>query len=373
MLGTRQPATRIDSKMQERRRPGLAYATLRWVAACFLVASCAPGDARPAADRAPVAAAGLRGTPLAQPLEKPRFVLQDATGKPFDFVRETQGKVALLFFGYTHCPDVCPLHMANIAAVLKKLSWSERQGVRVVFVTTDPERDTPARLAAWLGDFDPSFVGLHGPLDDVNAIQISLGLAPASREGPTRDGYLVGHAAQVIAFGRDDVARIVYPFGTRQEDWAHDLPRLIAGVAVNAAAAHAHETPDTSLGAGGGLAIAPAVIVTGASGAALYLALHNTLDTPDTLRGVSIIGGPPVELHRTIVRGGRAVMEPAPWLEIPARSRLEMAPGGIHGPSSRDTVPPCRWTSSAAAVSSSPERSWCTRSWIRCSRCRGRR
>jgi protein SCO1 len=304
-------------------------------AALLVLASCAPGDARSADTTAAPAAtevAGLRGTPLAAPLEKPQFVLPDAAGRPFDFARETDGKVALLFFGYTHCPDVCPLHMANIAAVLRKLSWSERQAVRVVFVTTDPARDTPARLASWLGDFDPAFVGLHGPLDDVNAMQVSLGLAPAVRGGATSDGYLVGHAAQVIAFGRDNVARLVYPFGTRQEDWAHDLPRLIAGVSVDESA-HAHHAPDVALGAAGDLAVAPAVIVAGvqSSAGALYLTLHNGSTAPDTLRGVAVVAGPAAELHRTVVRGGRAMMEAVPWIEIAAGARLEMRPGGVHG------------------------------------------
>ncbi|HJU73814.1 MAG TPA: SCO family protein, partial [Gemmatimonadaceae bacterium] len=155
------------------------------------------------------------------------FVLSRSDGTPYDFVRETDGKVALLFFGYTNCPDVCPLHMANIAAVLAKMPWEERNAVRVVFVTTDPERDTPERLQRWLGAFDPAFVGLHGPRASVAQLERSLGLSPAVRGSDTAGSYSVSHAAQVIAFGRDNIARVAYPFGTRQEDWAHDLPRLV--------------------------------------------------------------------------------------------------------------------------------------------------
>ena len=169
---------------------------------------------------------GLRGRPLPEPLAKPSFVLARSDGTPYDFVRETDDKVALLFFGYTNCPDVCPLHMANIAAVLKKMPWEDRNAIRVVFVTTDPERDTPERLRDWLSGFDPSFIGLHGERASVAAVERSLGLAPAARASDTGT-YAVNHAAQVIAFGRDNVARVVYPFGTRQEDWAHDLPRLV--------------------------------------------------------------------------------------------------------------------------------------------------
>lgn len=181
------------------------------------------------------AAGGLRGRPLPEPIPRPDFTLTDTHGEPFRFRAETEGRVALLFFGYTHCPDVCPIHMANIAAVLGDLGARARNQVRVVFVTTDPERDTPERLRAWLDRFDPGFIGLRGTRAEVDSIQAALNL-PASVVQPlperwpdSEDGYLVGHAAQVLAFGTDGPARLAYPFGTRQADWAHDLPRLIAG------------------------------------------------------------------------------------------------------------------------------------------------
>lgn len=169
----------------------------------------------------------LRGTALAEPWERPAFTLTATDGHPYDFRAETAGYLTLLFFGYTHCPDVCPVHMANLAAVLPKLPPGVASRVKVVFVTTDPERDTAERLRRWLDGFDPRFVGLVGPLDSVNAIQQRIGLAPAIQQ-PTADGanYLVGHAAQVIAYSPDGRAHAVYPFGTRQADWAHDLPWL---------------------------------------------------------------------------------------------------------------------------------------------------
>ena len=88
----------------------------------------------------------FRGVALPTPIATPSLTLTDFNGQPFDFAAATRDKVGLLFFGYTHCPDVCPLHMANIAAVLKRMSAEDRARVVTVFVTTDPERDTPARL-----------------------------------------------------------------------------------------------------------------------------------------------------------------------------------------------------------------------------------
>ena len=177
------------------------------------------------------AAAPFHGVLVTPPQAKPAFTFTTTKGTAFSLREETAGKVTLLFFGYTHCPDVCPLHMANIAAVLKTLSFDERQQVRVLFVTTDPERDTPQRLESWLGNFDRDFVGLAAPMDQVNALQRSIGLAPAMPE-PVAEGspagtYGVAHSAVVLAFTPDDSLRVLYPFGTRQQDWAQDLPALI--------------------------------------------------------------------------------------------------------------------------------------------------
>jgi protein SCO1/2 len=175
----------------------------------------------------------LRGTLLEPSWEKPDFTLTDTEGRPFDFRAGTEGFVTLLFFGYTHCPDVCPIHMANIAAVLRDLDYADRSRIRVVFVTTDPERDTAPVVRAWLDRFDRSFIGLRGTKEEVDRVQAALHLPAAirqpSRPGPLPGAYAVGHAAQVIAFTADGRARVVYPFGTRQSDWAHDLPKLVAG------------------------------------------------------------------------------------------------------------------------------------------------
>ena len=169
----------------------------------------------------------LRGSSYAGPLEKPDFSLVRTNGDTFDFRAETDGYVTLLFFGYTYCPDVCPIHMANIATVLRTLPPDVARAVKVVMVTTDPDRDTPERFGPWLANFDPSFVGLIGTLDEVNEIQGRLQLPPASVYGADEESYIVGHSARVIAFTADNRAHVSYPFGTRQNDWAHDIPLLV--------------------------------------------------------------------------------------------------------------------------------------------------
>lgn len=176
---------------------------------------------------------------------RPDFTLADVDGRPFSFREATENRIALLFFGYTHCPDICPVHMAGIASVLRDLPWDVRDRIRVVFVSTDPKRDTPERMREWLAGFDPRFVGLRGNLEEVNRIQRELALPPAVRlsqptEGEDKDGYEVGHAAQVLVFGARDL-RLAYPFGTRQADWKRDLPTLVADLPASSSGA-----PDTS-------------------------------------------------------------------------------------------------------------------------------
>ncbi len=175
---------------------------------------------------------GYHGAELPVPLEKPDAVLRDTEGRPFDLRADTDGYATALFFGYTNCPDVCPVHMANLAAVLRDAPPSTRSKVKVVFVTVDPERDTPERLRTWLNAFDSTFVGIAGPEDEVARLQKGLYLANAytNKQSEADSAYDVMHAAQVIVFSRsDNLAHVMYPFGTRQKDWAADLPRLVKG------------------------------------------------------------------------------------------------------------------------------------------------
>jgi protein SCO1/2 len=169
-----------------------------------------------------------RGVMLGRAMARPDFTLTDTHGQPFDFRAKTDDTVTLLLFGYLNCPDVCPVHLTNIARVMQGLPYSVTGHVRVVFITTDPARDTPEKLDKWLTGFDPSFIGLRGTPDEVKSVEAAVNVAPASPGIPDSSGaYEVGHAAQVIAFTRDDSAHVVYPFGTRQADWAHDLPLLV--------------------------------------------------------------------------------------------------------------------------------------------------
>ena len=168
-----------------------------------------------------------RGGLVTPPLPKPNFTLVDTSGARFDFRANTDGYVTLLFFGYTRCPDMCPMQMFTIAKALKTLPASKMSKFKVVFVTTDPARDTPAVVRAWLDHFGKSFIGLTGSKADIEAAQVGANVSPAQKSGVLSDGsYAVGHAVWVLAYTRDNMAHLVYPIGVKQEDWAHDLPLL---------------------------------------------------------------------------------------------------------------------------------------------------
>ncbi len=170
----------------------------------------------------------LGGAIITPPIPRPDFVLEDTRGLPYDFRARTGGRVTLLYFGYTHCPDVCPLQMSHLAAALHGPDSAVARHVTVVFVTTDSARDTPPVLRAWLDHFDTSFVGLTGSLERVNAIQRSTHvLAEAERQPDGHGGYLMGHSGLVLAFTRDDTAHIAFSPATTAAGWTADLRRLV--------------------------------------------------------------------------------------------------------------------------------------------------
>lgn len=270
-------------------------------------------------------------------MARPTFSLTSTDGRPFDFARETGGTLTLLTFGYTHCPDVCPVHLANLAAVLRDLSAEDRARVRVVFVSVDPGRDSAAVIRRFLDQFDREFIGLRGTADEVNTIQMALNLPPATVTTNSAGQIEVGHASQVIAFTPDDSAHVIYPFGTRQGDWAHDVPQLLHGAFAGARttassrATAAASGPTVSAGA---LRISNAVVPAAAPGIerAAYFSIDNTGNAPDVLLSIAAPGSAEwAMLHATVTdSAGRTQMTMLDSLVIPAGTTVTLAPGVRH-------------------------------------------
>ena len=170
-----------------------------------------------------------RGGLVTPPLPKPAFVLTDTSGSPYDFRKRTDGAVTLLFFGYTSCPDQCPMHMNTLGAALHKLPAKIADQIRFVFVTTDPARDTPTVLRRWLDFFDKRSIGLTGTEAMLIAAQRATGVPPARRIAGG-SGYSVAHANFVVAYTKDNLAHVIYPGGVTKDDWIHDLPLLVEGI-----------------------------------------------------------------------------------------------------------------------------------------------
>jgi protein SCO1/2 len=197
------------------------------------LAGIATGCGGTAAARGPVAAtaaqeaAALHGGVLRPADAEPPLTLTDTSGSSYDIVARNVGKVTLVYFGYTHCPDICPTTMADIAQALRQSPPSVRQQVSVVFVTVDPARDKPAVLRKWLDHFNPRFVGLRGPLPAVVRAQ-RLSHLPVSKV--SRNGKTVEHSAEILAYTPDRLAHVIYFEGPSTiDDLTHDLPILVRG------------------------------------------------------------------------------------------------------------------------------------------------
>ncbi|MFG2239082.1 SCO family protein [Streptomyces sp. NPDC048734] len=208
------------------------FAAAALLAAATLTLSACGGDD---SGSSPVAAVSENSsqqavTVLDQPFTKPDLVLTDTQGKPYDLRKETAGRPTLVYFGYTHCPDVCPLTMNNIAVAKKQLPKADQDALRVVFVTTDPDRDTPAALGAWLKGIDSQVIGLTGDFATIQTAARALGI---SIEPPHKDknGKVVStHGTQVIAFSpKTDGGYLLYGEDAEVDDYVKDLPRIVKG------------------------------------------------------------------------------------------------------------------------------------------------
>jgi protein SCO1/2 len=164
--------------------------------------------------------AAYHGGLVTPPLPKPAFTLTDTAGAAFDFRSGTDGYVTLLYFGFCHCQTACPMQMNYLASALRSVPQDVRGKIKVVFVTTDPERDNPRMVRTWLNRFDRSFIGLTGTMAEIQNAETAAKLPRTIKPDE--------HAAFVVAYTRDNLGHVIYPAGMTQADWIHDLPRLVS-------------------------------------------------------------------------------------------------------------------------------------------------
>lgn len=218
-----------------RRRPHLAAGALAAAVAAPLLVACAspapratdPGGAIVSSlgPSQGAAAGGFHGIVLDQPYPEPADSFTDMHGQRFTMAADAKRPVVLVFFGYTNCPDVCSTVLADVAAALRPLDPGTRKQVELLFITTDPARDTGPVMQAYLGRFDPTFLGLTAPLAEIERVAGDLGVAITGKESSAAD-YTVGHGAQVLGFGPNRSAGVIWLPGTPVGDLRADVVRL---------------------------------------------------------------------------------------------------------------------------------------------------
>ncbi|HBY07708.1 MAG TPA: SCO family protein [Chloroflexi bacterium] len=167
----------------------------------------------------------FHGTVLQSPQPAPDFELEAAHGQKVS-LKNFQGKLVLLYFGYTFCPDVCPATLSELAKALDILG-SQAQDVQVIMISVDPGRDTPEMLAEYVAHFDPSFLGVTGTPEEIAQTAALYGIFYEAHEGTAATGYLVDHTATVMVIDQKGHLKLIFPFGMPAEEIAADLAYLL--------------------------------------------------------------------------------------------------------------------------------------------------
>jgi len=189
------------------------------LALCALVLLAGCGD-DPAAE--------FNGRRLDQPFAVPDVELTATDGSPYSLAEDRDEPLTLVFFAYTHCPDICPMVLGSLASALTKLDDADRDRVEVVVVTTDPARDDEQVLREYLDRYDPTWEGLTGPLDDI--VEVATGLKTYVNDGRKlpSGGYDLGsHGTSVIGIDDSDRASVYWEQDTSPAQFASDIHTLL--------------------------------------------------------------------------------------------------------------------------------------------------
>ncbi|MEP6815499.1 MAG: SCO family protein [Marmoricola sp.] len=170
---------------------------------------------------------GYAGALLTEPYVVPDVNLTATDGSRFSLAKDTEGKLTVLFFGYTQCPDVCQVVMGTIASAYARLDKVARAKVQVIFATTDPARDTTRVLRSYLDRLNPRFIGLTGDISDLDAAGKPLGVFVKKGSKLPSGGYDVSHTTSVIAIGGKGKAPLVWSATTSPAQMAADIDKLL--------------------------------------------------------------------------------------------------------------------------------------------------
>ena len=166
-----------------------------------------------------------QGVLIDPPAQAPDFSLVDQHGNPFT-LSEQRGSLVLIFFGYTHCPDVCPVTLSEFKQIKSRLG-SKSEQVRYVFITVDPERDTQERMKLYIENFDPEFFALTADPQTLQAVWEDYGVYQERQDTGSAAGYLVDHSTRTYAIDGQGRWRLNYPFGMEVEKIYQDIVHLL--------------------------------------------------------------------------------------------------------------------------------------------------
>ncbi len=168
----------------------------------------------------------FRGSLIDPPFSAPDITLNDQNGQPFR-LSDQRGRIVLIFFGYTHCPDICPTTLAQFKQARTQLG-SQADQVRFVFITVDPQRDTAERMKTYLAALDPTIIGLSGSEADLTPVWSHYGVYRQKQAGPTPDDYSMDHSTQVYLVDKQGNLRLTYAYGTPTDNMVQDIRYLLA-------------------------------------------------------------------------------------------------------------------------------------------------
>ena len=204
-------------------RRSIVTCSLLAVGVLLLLAGCTSAPSVPIFQRNPDPAGYSGGSSLPKPYAMPEVSLTDTSGRPYNLATTPSKPVTLLFFGYTHCPDVCVAVLSDVSLALQRLTPADRDQIQLIFITTDPARDKEKRIRRYLDRFNPTFVGLTGPMSTIKRAASEVGVEIEGVKKLPSGGYEVGHSAQVIGFSRNSGVVIWTPgtpIGAMRDDFA---------------------------------------------------------------------------------------------------------------------------------------------------------
>jgi protein SCO1/2 len=186
-----------------------AVAAVLLVVTAAVAAGCGDDEAKP-----------FSGTVLDRPYQVPDVDLTDTDGEPFSLAADTDERLTLVFFGYVNCPDICPAVLNNLASALTRLDDADRDDVQVVFVTSDPRRDTPEAIRSYLDRYDESFIGLTSDLDTIVTVGQDLAVGIDERDPG-------GHTTTIVGIDSGDEAPVFWRQDTSPSQYANDIHTLL--------------------------------------------------------------------------------------------------------------------------------------------------